>query len=146
MGVRDHLKHRLNRKTIAKEIFAAFTDKILPQGADEIGNLLFHGRAYLPWPGKGHLPPIPAPEAAAVPAPDPEGHGVHGPPEAGPDGTVLPPGPTPAAPSGGGPPRLEGPIVEVEWEDVTPGPLGYAERLDQIADRGGRDRGRGMDR
>src|SRR4051794_33172364 len=56
-----HLNHRLSLKTIAKEVVAGFTDKIIPQGADELGNMLFSGSAYLPWPGPGNLQPIPAP-------------------------------------------------------------------------------------
>jgi len=65
LGLFDHIKHRLNPKTVAKEALAGLTDKIIPQGADELGNVLFSGNAYLPWPGKGHLPPVPEPEAPA---------------------------------------------------------------------------------
>jgi len=151
VGLSDRLKHRLNPKTIAKEVFAGFTDKILPQGADELGNWLYTGSPYLPWPGKGQLPPVPMPEAGA---PEKAGHGVHGPPDGGLDGTMLPPEPAPPAPPGPARPRLEGPIIEGEWHDVTPRQLGYTERLNQITSRGGqdqdrdrdRDRGRGMSR
>ena len=66
--VGQHLAHRLSPKTIAKEIFATVTDKLIPQGADELAHALFgHGRAY-------------APHGYHVPRPiKPEGHGVHGP-------------------------------------------------------------------
>lgn len=60
-GAKEHLKHRLSPRTIIKEIFNHVTDKVIPHGADEIGNVLFSGSAYLPWPGEGGPKPIEAP-------------------------------------------------------------------------------------
>lgn len=78
MGLIDHLKHRLNPKTIAAEAFATLTDKVIPQGSDEVGNVLFSGNAYLPWPGPGHTPALPAPEVEpAVEPPDLNSHQEH---------------------------------------------------------------------
>ena len=56
-----HLNHRLSFKTIAREVFAHFTDKVIPQGADEAANALFNHSAYLPWPGTSGPKPIEAP-------------------------------------------------------------------------------------
>jgi hypothetical protein len=65
-GIVAHLKHRLSFKTIIKEVLAGITDKLIPQGADELGNVVFSGSAYLPWPGKGHFPASPPPEQSNV--------------------------------------------------------------------------------
>ena len=70
------LKHRLNPKTIAKEAFGYLIHKTLPQGADEIANVLFSGSSYLPWPAHGG--PLPQPEPDATPAPpEPTNFDVH---------------------------------------------------------------------
>lgn len=37
----DHLKHRLSLKTIIKEVLNTITDRIIPQGRNEITNALF---------------------------------------------------------------------------------------------------------
>ncbi len=66
MGIIDHLKHRLNPKTIAKEAFNHLTDKTFPHGADEVGNVLFSGSAYLPRPAVSGPAPIEAPAAEAA--------------------------------------------------------------------------------
>jgi hypothetical protein len=47
---------------IVPDIANTITDKIIPQGADEVGNLLMNGSAYLPWPGAGQNPPVEAPQ------------------------------------------------------------------------------------
>ncbi len=73
MGVKDHLKHRLNPKTIGREVYAHLTEKTIPHGQDELGNILFSGSAYLPWPGKGGPEPIAAPHVEAAVEPVEEG-------------------------------------------------------------------------
>jgi hypothetical protein len=142
MGLRDHLRHRLNPKTILKEAFSHFTDKVLPHGADEVGNLLFSGSAYLPWPGKGGPAPIAPPETTVS---------TEAPPDTSLYGTVLPPDPIDVSPISGA--WLEGPIVEgdvratgniepLEWRDQN---LleGYNP---QPSPRGDTDRSRGFSR
>jgi hypothetical protein len=45
-------------------MFNHLTDKVIPHGADEVGNSLYGGgSAYLPWPGAGGPAPIEAPPA-----------------------------------------------------------------------------------
>ena len=61
-----HLNHRLSFKTFFKEVYAHFTDKVIPHGADEPSNVLFGGRAYLPWPNNGGPKPIEAPPLEPV--------------------------------------------------------------------------------
>lgn len=59
----DHLNHRLDPKTIAREVFNHLTDKVIPQGADEAANALYNRSAYLPWPGTSGPAPVEAPPA-----------------------------------------------------------------------------------
>jgi hypothetical protein len=67
-AVGKHLAHRLDPRTIGKEMFAAVTDRIIPQGAAELSQALFTGHAYSPY---GYsLRPL---------QPEEPGHGVHGP-------------------------------------------------------------------
>lgn len=68
----DHLAHRLNPTTIAKEMANAVTERIVPQGAAELAGALFGQGAYTPY-GQGQEP-IPPLEPGAE-----QGGGVHGP-------------------------------------------------------------------
>jgi hypothetical protein len=61
MSIKSFLKHRLNPKTVLKEVYNHLCHKTLPHGADEVGNLLFSGSAYLPWPGSNGPQPLDAP-------------------------------------------------------------------------------------
>lgn len=74
-----HLAHRLDPRTILGEMAAAVADKVIPQGAAELGQAIFGHGAYVPY-GQGQDPIQPL-------AP---GEGVHGPAEA--------PAPEPDAP------------------------------------------------
>ena len=56
-----HLNHRLSFKTFFKEVYSHFTDKVIPQGADEAANALFNHSAYLPWPGTSGPKPLETP-------------------------------------------------------------------------------------
>jgi hypothetical protein len=67
----DHFRHRLDPWTVAKEVVDHVAHKTLPQGADEVANVLFSGSAYLPWPAHGGPKPIPTPEAEPTP-PEPD--------------------------------------------------------------------------
>jgi hypothetical protein len=55
-------------KTVAYETYEHIADKVIPQGADEVANVLYTGSAYLPWPGQGKAPDR-----------TPDEVGVHGP-------------------------------------------------------------------
>ncbi|MFO0906866.1 MAG: hypothetical protein U0835_00600 [Isosphaeraceae bacterium] len=127
-GINDfdaHLMHRLSPLTFLKEVINHFEKKVLPQGADEIGNLLYSNSAYLPWPGNNGPAPIPVPDPITA-------ESLYGPaaPGADPglyarDGEVIPPG---GGPSAGDHLRLESPVIDGEW---------YEQRLLGSADRGG---------
>lgn len=66
-----HMRHRLSFKTFFKEVYAHFTDKVIPHGADELGNALHSAghSGYLPWPGSSGPAPV---EAPAMPPEEPE--------------------------------------------------------------------------
>jgi hypothetical protein len=51
----DHLAHRLNPATIAREMAAAVTDKVMPQGAAELAGAIFGQGAFTPY-GQGQEP------------------------------------------------------------------------------------------
>ena len=78
-SIAKHLKHRLSLKTIGKEVFNHIVHKVLPHGADEIGNLFWTSNAY--WPGSGgNTPkPIAAPLIEPLRSPTETVHGVSGP-------------------------------------------------------------------
>jgi hypothetical protein len=72
----NHLNHRLDPKTFAKEVFAHLTDKVIPQGADELANALFNRSAYLPWPGTSGPAPIETPPVEPT-EPEPNNFDAH---------------------------------------------------------------------
>jgi hypothetical protein len=120
MGFMDTLKHRLNPKTIATEISNHLIERTIPHGADELGNTLFSGSAYLPWPGKGGPGAVAAQETPDAP-------------------TIEPP---PADPVGnGGAVTPSEPVAPVTPQND--GPTGYAAQIEQMRQRGGDDRSRG---
>lgn len=167
-----HLTHRLSLKTIGKEVFAHFTDKVIPHGADEIGNVLFSGSAYLPWPGQGGPKPIQAPQIEALAAstieapvvgtgegpdnPYVSGSGYSPPsPEGGPSGLYLP-DPGPFAPSrippSGGPDLSTNPYLtggttpEPHDHNSVYGVQSYQDAIKDSIQRGANDPDRGMSR
>ncbi len=129
--IKHHLKHRLNPKTIAMEMANHLTDKVIPQGCDEVANALFNHSAYLPWPGSSGPAPIEAPPI-----------GLH--PAAGAlDGIVMPPEPFYGFHPDGTQSLLETPIIDGEAPS-TPDRLSYTHLITDAAIA--RDNDQGMSR
>lgn len=87
-----HLGNRLNPVTMVREALAAFPDKIIPQGAAEIGQALFAGgNPYTPYGPTER--PLPMTEAQPVQAPVAEPVAAHAPAMEAPQAAPVAPAP-----------------------------------------------------
>ncbi len=67
----DHLAGRV--KDVPKEVYGHLTDRFLPQGAGELGHVLYTGSAYLPYgPGQRPVEPDKAKEGDETQPPSAE--------------------------------------------------------------------------